>query len=164
MKKALTLFATILLFSFTTFAQSTASATADVKASIAKGLTITNIGGSLDYGEIIANTSGQTVTIDPDAGAEFEVTGHPGKSVDVTFSDVTLTGTGADMTFTPYVQETQGSPTYSGANDVTSGNSVGLFTNAGTGYLYLWVGGDLAVGADQVDGSYSGTFTITVAY
>ncbi len=46
MKKALALFAIILLFSFTTFAQSTASANATVTAQIAKGLAITNIGGS----------------------------------------------------------------------------------------------------------------------
>ena len=69
------------------------------------------------------------------------------------------------MTFHPTVEQTGGVNTYAiGAASVTSGGSVGLVNNSGTGYLYLWVGGTLDVAADQASGTYAGTFSVTVAY
>ncbi len=173
MKKALALFATILLFSFTTFAQNTASADATVSTKITKGLAIANIGGSLDFGTILMTGSAQNPSITTQSGANFEVTGHPNKDVTVDFSSVDLdnnawasplsapTGT---ITFTPTVEETGTSSTYSSPNIVTTGNTITLNNVNGTGTLYLWVGGALGIAANQPAGDYTGTFTVTVAY
>ncbi len=65
MKKALALFATILLFSFTAFAQNTASGKCNCNSKIIKGLQLLMLGGSLDYGEIVTTGAAQKPTITP---------------------------------------------------------------------------------------------------
>jgi len=172
--KRLILSAVLLLFvGSTIYAQSSASATATVLAQLKKGLSISLIGGSLDFGEIILNGSPQTPSIAPSAGANFRVIGHPGKNVTISFNNVTLNnnawvsnngGTNGTMVFTPSVKHTGSSSTYNSPVDVTSGNSVALVNVSGDGYLYLWVGGSLSIAANQPHGDYTGTFSITVAY
>jgi hypothetical protein len=155
------------------FAQSSASATAEVTAQLKRGLSITNLDGDLDFGEIILTGSPQTPAITPGSGVRFEVTGHPNKDVAITFSGVTLDnnawviangGTNGTLAFTPDVEHTGSSPTYSGPVVVTTGDVVPLVNVTGTGYLYLWLGGSLAIAAAQPQGDYTGTFTMNVAY
>lgn len=154
-------------------AQSTASATANVTAQLKRGLAITNLDGDLDFGEIVLTGSAQTPTIAPGAGVRFEVTGHPNRDVTVTFLGVTLDnfawvtingGTNGTFDFTPNVEETGSSSTYSSPNPVTTGDVISLVNVTGTGYLYLWLGGSLDVAANQPYGDYTGTFTMNVAY
>ena len=164
----------VALFSISSvFAQSSASANANVLASLKKGLSITNNTGDLNFGNIVLTGSATTETKTPDAGVQFEVVGHPGKSVAVTFANVTLLndawvatngGNNDNLIFTPDVDETGGSSSYSSANNVTSGNSIALQNINGLGYLYLWLGGSIAVKANQEQGDYVGTFTMNVAY
>jgi hypothetical protein len=172
--KRLMLSTILLLFiGSTIYAQSSASATATVLAQLKKGLSISLIGGSLDFGEIILNGSPQSPSIDPSAGANFRVIGHPNKNVVVTFSNATLNnnawvsnngGTNGTMVFTPSVKHTGSNSSYNSPVDVTSGNSIPLVNVSGDGYLYLWVGGSLSIAANQPHGDYTGTFSITVAY
>ncbi len=154
-------------------AQSSASATATVLAQLKKGLSITQISGNLNFGEIILNGSAQNQSILPSAGVLFRVIGHPNKSVTITFGNVNLNnndwvstngGTNGTMVFTPVVKHTGSSSTYNNPNDVASGNSYNLVNVSGDGYLYLWVGGSIAIAANQPHGDYTGTFNITVAY
>lgn len=162
------------LFLFTSiYGQSSASANADVLASLKKGLSITNNTGDLNFGDIILIGSASTPLITPDAGVQFEVVGHPGKTVAVTFNSVTLIndawvvsngGTTDNLVFTPDVDETAGNSAYTGANNVTSGNTIALVNSSGLGYLYLWLGGSIAIKANQEQGDYVGTFTMNVAY
>ena len=156
------------------FAQSSASANANVLASLKKGLSITNNTGDLNFGDIVLTGSAATPSITPGTGVQFEVVGHPGKSVAVTFANVTLNndawvigngGTNDNIIFTPNVDQTGSSSSYSsGANNVTSGSSIALVNDTGIGYLYLWLGGSIAVKANQEPGDYVGTFTMNVAY
>lgn len=155
------------------YAQSSASATATVLAQLKKGLSISLIGGNLNFGEIILNGSPQSPTIDPSTGANFRVIGHPNKSVVISFNNVTLDnnawvssngGTNGTMVFAPVVKHTGSNSSYQSASDVVSGNSYTLVNVSGDGYLYLWVGGSLSIAANQPHGDYSGTFSITVAY
>ena len=162
----------VLLLSVSVFAGDNASAT--VSASLVKGLAITNVGGSsITFGEIILNGSAQTPTVAPGSGANFEVTGQPNRDVTITFSTADLNndawvttngGTNGTMTFTPNLEHTGSSSTYSTGTAVTSGNAYTLVNASGTGTLYLWAGGQLSVAADQAWGDYTGTFTVTVAY
>ncbi len=155
------------------FAQSSASATADVKVQLKKGLAISNLDGDLDFGEIVLTGSASTQTITPDAGVRFLVTGHPGKNVTVSFSNINLTndawvtangGNNDVIPFTADVDETGDNSNYTNANNVNSGDQVALVNNNGVGNLYLWLGGSIAIRADQAQGDYTGTFTMTVAY
>lgn len=158
----------IVVFSFilfaysTSMAQSSASANANVTATIQQGLSISLVAGtSIDFGTITATSSTQNPSVTPDAGANFHVNGQSSTPVTVTYSNVTLSDGGTNtMTFTPNVEYTSGS-TYSSGTAIASGSTCTL---SGTGDVYLWAGGSLAVAASQAAGSYSGTFTVSVAY
>jgi len=154
-------------------AQSSANASATVLAQLKKGLSISQVGGSLDFGEIILTGSSQAPSRAPSIGANFRVIGHPNKNITVTFDNVTLDndawvttngGSNGTMTFTPNVKHTGSSISYASPTDVISGNAYSLVNVSGDGYLYLWVGGSLAIGASQAHGDYTGTYSVTVAY
>lgn len=162
-----------LTLSTTLFAQNSANASANVTAQLKKGLSITNFTGDLDFGEIILTGSAQTPAITPGSGVRFDVSGHPNKDVVISFANVTLnnnawattfSGTTGTLVFTPVVHHTGSSTTYTPGNVVTSGNPYTLVNSSGTGLLYLWLGGSLAIQENQPQGDYEGTFTISVAY
>lgn len=156
------------------FAQSSANASATVTANLKKGLSMTAIDPSIDFGEIILTAgSAQSNSVAANAGAKFQVVGHPGKAVNVTFANASLDnnswvlangGSNGSLTFVPSVEQTGGNSTYASASAVSSGNSINLVNNSGDGYLYLWVGGSIDIASNQPHGDYTGTFTITVAY
>lgn len=156
------------------FAQSSANASATVTANLKKGLSMTALDASIDFGEIILTAgTAQTNSVAANSGAKFQVVGHPGKAVNVTFSNATLDnsawvlangGSNGTLSFVPTVEQTGGNSTYSSASAVTSGNSINLVNNSGDGYLYLWVGGSISIASNQAHGDYTGTFSVTVAY
>ncbi len=172
--KFLIVFFVLTIFSTSLFAQSSASLDEPVLISILKGLSMTKVGGDLDFGEYVITNNAQTITKTPDAGVNFEVTGFPGRAVTVTYANVTMDnnawvaangGTNGNLTFVPNVESTGGNNTYSGAANVISGGSVNLSNDgSGLGKLYLWVGGSIDVATTTEQGDYTGTFTLTVAY
>lgn len=155
-------------------AQANASASTTVTANLKKGLSISQVGGGLSFGEIILTGSATTPSIAPASGASFKVIGHPNKNVTISCSSITLSnnawvtatggGTNDNMTFTPEVTHTGSSSSYAGASSITSGNAYQLVNVSGDGNLYMWVGGEIGIGASQAHGDYTGTFTVTVAY
>lgn len=133
------------------------TATAEIVAPIA----IVHDGGALDFGLIVPGTAAGTVVVDAagngtdggdatllpgstTAADSFTVTGV----ADATYSIVTgtgsLTGPGTAMAFSTAPSAASG--TLTGGTD--------SFT----------VGGTLAVGANQAGGTYTGSYTATVAY
>ncbi len=177
-KKNLLFFLTILFFSTSSiFAQLSATSSAAVKVSLKKGLTISNVGGSLDFNEVVLTGVATNPSIAPASGAQFLITGAPNKNVYLTYGDLTFdnsvwqtsnaNGTLDDLKFTPDVFETGSTNAFSGAaNAMPSGitSAKPLVNDAGVGKLYLWVGGSIDIAADQAGGEYAGTFSITVAY
>jgi Mat/Ecp fimbriae major subunit len=167
----LVLFATI--FTISVFAQSTANSSATVTASLVKGLSMSQIGGNIDFGSIFLTGAAQNPSILPNNGTSFRVIGHPSKNVTVTFANVNLTndawatlnsGTSSSLLFTPSVTQTGSSSSYTGSSAVTSGNVIPLVNVNGDGNMYVWVGGSLAIASNQAQGDYTGTFTLSVAY
>ena len=164
-----------LIFSSNVFAQPF-SATAPVSLRISKALAITNIGGSLDFGALLESGSGSTESITQANGANFQVTGHPNRSVTITYADVTLTnnqwntdntvaGNDASMIFEADMNHSGASSTWAAGNPVATGGEAHTLVNVtGTGTLYLWVGGSVDVAASQNIGDYVGTLTVSVAY
>ena len=163
-----------ILFTSTLYAQASASATAAVAAQLSKGLAVSNVGGNLDFGETILTGGASSPSITNQNGANFEVLGHPNRNVTITFNTVNLTndawntsmggGVNDVLVFTPTMDETGSSAAYAGAVAVISGNTLPLPNVTGTGTLYLWVGGSIAIGAAQEHGDYVGTFQVDVAY
>lgn len=173
MKKLLFALSLVLTLSALAYAQTSDNATADVSVRLIKPLSIIHDAGDLDFGEHYLTGSAENLTKNANDGARFRVTGHPNRDVTVNFSGVTLDnsvwvgangGTPDDIAFSPSVYHTGTSSTWGGAVVVNNGGSYNLGNVTGNGTLYLWVGGQLALDADQAQGEYTGTFTISVAY
>lgn len=146
-------------------AQSSASASATATATIVAPITLTNT-TDLAFGNIVASGAAGTVTVTPAGvrsagGGATAISGLP-----VSAAAFNVAG-GADRTFTITLPAGP-VPINAGANTM----NVGTFTSSlgasstldGTGAAALAVGGTLSVGANQPAGSYTGTFSVTVAY
>jgi hypothetical protein len=146
----------LLLFAASASAQ---SETANASAEILVALTLDET-AALDYGRIASSatagtavvtqggakscTGGATCVGTATAG-EFDVTGAPSETVDVTVpANYTLTSGLNSMTAVP---------------DAPATVALGLL-----GTATFNVGGTLTVAASQASGNYAGTYTISVAY
>jgi len=125
-------------------------------------LTLQHWFGALDFGKFAAGSAG-TVKVDPVSGAGsvtggtafvtgsttgmdyFLATGDPSRRISIVTGSGTVTSGANAMTFT-----------------TTPMLSSGYLPSGGSGYFT--VGGTLNVGAGQAAGSYSGSYTVTVAY
>ncbi|WLI90873.1 DUF4402 domain-containing protein [Massilia sp. R2A-15] len=147
----------------------TASATATVVTPIAVTKATDLVFGSFypgaTTGTVDVNTNGtRTVSggvavasggATPSA-AKFDVTGQASAAYTITYATgVTLTGPGAPMALTQISDLT-------GAGGAATLNTAGTLTAGGTQSIYI--GGSLAVGANQTAGAYSGTISATVVY
>jgi spore coat protein U-like protein len=149
-----------------------AATSANTSAEVAEPIAIALVTGtSLDFGAFlphatIADTvkistagvrskAGTAVTLvsSPVGRAQFNVTGAQDASYSISVTDNDLTSGANTMALTPVWDTTSGAST-----NPTTG------TLDGTGKQSIYVGGDLAVGAAQVAGVYSGTVTVTVDY
>ncbi len=171
MKKFLALILLFSGFTISTFAQTGTSTTASSSATI-----ITPIGITKDvdmaFGNIAVNTNSGTVVMTAASPATRTPSGG------VTLPAVTGTVAAAEFTVTGQVNSayTIGLPTSAtitgpGSNTMTvnsftsslSGNGTGGNTGS-SGSQDSYVGATLNVGASQVPGTYTGTFTVTVNY
>jgi hypothetical protein len=136
-----------------------ATASATAKAKILRQVTVTNT-SDLQFGTIVSSPTASTVVISTTgartcgaglvcsstfSAANFDVTGTSGQVVAVSVpASVTLTSGTLSMV----------------ANLSASATSLTLANNAGS----FTVGGTLNVSANQSDGDYLGTFTVTADY
>ncbi|SKB33297.1 protein of unknown function [Salegentibacter holothuriorum] len=156
-------FILLALISGTVFAQSDeATGTATAAAEIISPIKITD-GTDLDFGRIIGNPAGGTVTIST-AGARTTSNDDllaPSTSVQAASFDVTAAATYNYSVSIPGISLT-------GAGDampVTFVSSLGNAGVVGTGAVQtLNVGGELTVNGGQAEGEYDGTISVTVAY
>jgi len=161
------IFVVILCFAFSFGAiGQTASNTASGSVNIILPISITSLGGNLDFGEILLTGSSTVYQLLPAQGQYFQIMGHPGRSVSLIFNQVDLSnaiwvtlygGTVGNFIFTPVVIDSQNEP-------IVSGNFYPLINNGSTGILDVMVGGSISVSANQPQGDYVGTFTISVSY
>lgn len=157
------------------FGQSTANTSAEININLIKGLTLTTFGSNtLDFGEIVVTSNSQTVEIANEDGQMFHATGHPWRGVVVSYStSVTLNnnawvavngGTQSTLIFTSNVADGYYEPTYVN-NPVPTGSEGYLVPDAsGIGQGYLWIGGEIIIGANQAPGDYIGQLSVAVAY
>lgn len=119
----------------------------------------------LDMGVVIPGGSSGSVTLNPSTGAQgigggvvyatptgqpaqFAATGGPNASFTIQLNPATVSLMGPSTSMNlALVASPSGSSVFSGASNAT-----------------INVGGTLSVGANQAEGDYTGTFTLTVAY
>lgn len=116
---------------------------------------------TMNFGTISSGATAAAVTLSP-AGTRsstlsyygtanpgvFNITGEPSTPLVVSFSNGTLSN---------------GANTMALSNFTTSTTPASSTTDS-SGNLTLNVGADLAVGANQASGTYTGTYTVTISY
>ncbi len=127
-------------------------------------LTLTN-NADMDMGIVVPGVTAGTVTLNPSTGAQsmtggimfvsatgipaqFAVTGEPSHSITINLGGGTTTLTGPAGTMTLTLSSSVASPT----------------TLSAAGAANFAVGGVVGVAANQPDGNYVGTISVTVAY
>lgn len=138
-----------------------ASASATARARVLKQITVANT-SDLDFGTIVAGTAASTVDVTTagarTCGAGLTCTGT------TTAANFNITGTvGSIVTISSPATATL----TSGANNMTvtlnrSASTLTLAAGAVNGAVT--VGGSLGLAANQADGAYTGTFSVTVDY
>ncbi|MDP2876103.1 MAG: DUF4402 domain-containing protein [Holophaga sp.] len=161
------------------FAQTSSATAGNVPATariyVPISVALTNSG--LIFGDVFANVTGGNVILDPATdirtttgglvlgtlsptnSAVLKVSGKRSASFAITLpanGTVTLTGPGTAMALNAF---TAAVGTVALVAPFTS-----QLPNASSATLSFKVGGTLVVGANQVDGDYTGTFSVTVAY
>lgn len=147
-------------------AQNRVVASADVRISVVKALQINKLQGDLSFGDFVQTGVSAKMERTPDKGILFEVNGNPGRDVTLDFENVSL-GNGSEnnsLNFIPHLSQTKSNSTYINPTEVHKGSSHKLENINGTGYLYLWVGGEIMVDKELSNGDYSGDFSVTVSY
>lgn len=145
-------------------AQASATDTADITALISNPITLTKT-GDLDFGEISPSTGITTVIVTTasattgstaslvggtPAAASFDVGGLAARTYSITLPSSTTiddAGAGVIMTVNSFNHDAGGTPALDGSGTDTFN-----------------VGATLTVGADQLAGSYIGSFDVTVDY
>ncbi|MGA3287283.1 MAG: DUF4402 domain-containing protein [Bacteroidota bacterium] len=166
--KKLTLLIALLLIGLSAnalAANPSASASASATAVIVTPISISQSGNNLSFGNIVASVAGGTVVVDPSGTPSYSGVSVPSTPGTITAAAFSVTGS-AGLT---YAITLPGSATLnSGGNSMT----LGTFTSSpsatgtldGSGAQALTVGATLTVGASQAAGTYTGTFSVTVAY
>lgn len=135
-----------------------ATATATAKAQILRQITVTKT-ADLDFGTIVTAATPSTVIVSTGGvrtcGVGLVCTNAVSAGA---FTIVGTTGATVTIASDPTVSLT------SGANSMTATLLTSAATRVLTGTDAFNVGGTLAVGGNQADGAYTGTFTVTVNY
>ncbi len=135
-----------------------ATATATAKAQILRQITVTKT-ADLDFGTIVTGAAASTVVISP-AGARTCGAGLvcTNAATAAAFGIVGTTGSVVTLAAAGPVS------LVSGGNNMSATLLTSAATRTLTGTDSFTVGGTLSVGANQADGAYTGTFTVTVDY
>jgi spore coat protein U-like protein len=163
MKKILVVAILICAISALSFA-GTASTSANVTANVTAAVTVNNT-LPMAFGNVTLGTS-PSVLSNSAAAAAFTISGAANTATGVTIVyPATLVSGANSMVFTssvlPRTNTVAAAATAVTTYSTDASDIVGALTS-GTGALFLYVGGQIAVDAAQAAGSYSGTITVTV--
>lgn len=144
----------------------TRTATANVRTAIIAPLSITKA-NDLSFGNIVPSATAGSVTINQVSGAATKTGGVTLFGTANHAASFNVTGSGGHN----YVITVGAAPTLTRAGGTQTMKVTALVLNGAktrampaTGKATLTLGGTLAVAANQVAGTYSGTFTVSVAY
>ncbi len=159
------------IFSVNAFAQGNQQdATATASAEVMVPLVLNKI-TDIDFGLV---ARGDTPNLNPVTGdltggaglsesntsiAKFTLTGQEGANILVGWEKEDLEGPGDNIVFTPAVSFGDTDGDFGGAT-ITDGST----QEVAVGTNYFWVGGSIAVDANQTAGEYEGSFKLIVEY
>lgn len=147
--------------------QNTATTTANANARIITAIDITRT-AHLNFGDVVAGGTPGTVVLTAGATPARSSTGGVTLGNSTTVSDAIFTVSGEPLSTYAITLPGSAVTITSGGNDMTvdtftsSPNATGALDGGGTQTLY--VGATLHVAANQPNGQYSGTFSVTVTY
>ncbi len=160
MIKAAVATASLAALAFTATAAEAATANATARAKILRQVTLTNT-SDLEFGTIVTGAAASTVDVSTSGartcGAGLVCSGT------TTAANFNIGGTATqtvNVVVPASVSLSNGSATMNVALTSTATSVVMNSSNAGS----IQVGGTLSVAANQADGDYSGTFTLTADY
>ena len=162
MKKLLLVAVLILTVSAMSFGQVTASQTANANLTVNAGISLTVTGGVV-FGTVVQG-QGSVVNAATAAVANvaaFTTAAAPSTAMTVTYSNTTLANGANTLTWTPSLVGTNNAANRATAPVISTGGSA---TTSATGNFYFWLGGTVSTVTATPSGTYSGTFTLTVAY
>lgn len=157
--------------------QATASANATARGVVLLPLTLTRT-SDLDFGTVVASPSAGTVAISADDGsrsvtggvtgvpsfpggrAVFQGAGSASQQVVLTLNAATFLTSGANTIPVNSMTFDSGAPSVPNG----SGNLTTTRTINGTGAFAIGVGGNFGIAANQANGLYTGTFSVTADY
>lgn len=147
-------------------AQAAKTATANTRAVILKPLTIVKV-NDLNFGNIVPGATAGTVVINAASGASSKTGGVTIFGTNHNNASFTVTGSGGHnyiitLGAAPKLTRAGGTQTMTMTALTLNGAKTRAMPAAGT--ATLTIGGTLAVAANQTPGSYTGTFSVTVAY
>jgi hypothetical protein len=160
------------------FAQSSGTASAiPITAHIGAAITVSLSNGGLVFGDIFPSAAGGSVVLSPATDLRT-ATGGLTLGTSAPFSSAVLNATGTRNGKFSITVPANGTVTLTGpgtampVNDFSVAVGAALlvapftsqFPNTASAKLSFKVGGTLVVGASQVDGDYTGTFAVTIAY
>lgn len=160
LKFFLSSFAILAVFGLTLGSAKAASTSGNASATIAVPISVSE-SSALSFGSVIRSASAGTVVINTSgtrsvtggvtalggtvSAASFAVSGEGSAAYTISFTDGTLTGPGTSMAVSTFTNDGSGSLSGGGSETVN-------------------VGATLSVGANQTEGAYTGTYTVTVNY
>ncbi len=159
------------LFSVDCWSQTNETASLNIRASLKRGISVLNQNNILSFGEIILSGSSFELNKSPQEGLRFKIFSDPAKPVMISYSNVELnlsTNSGNlttdNLLFVPKVYHTGGNSDFIDPVEVFSGIYYQPQNQSGEGILNLWIGGTLKISQSNIQGDYSGTLIITIAY
>ena len=156
--------ATILASGFGASAAQAADAQAEATVKIMRPLTVVN-NQKLDFGVVIPGTAAGTVKVAKDGVRTCAGVTCTKATTAATFTATGTSGELVNVTWDPTVTLTSGTQSMTVALDANTGTQLTLAGTAATGGTANYaIGGTLAVGANQAEGTYAGQFKSTVLY
>lgn len=156
----------ILMLNLASFGQSSEQVNLQIRASLKRGISVESENNILNFGEIVLSRSQQTITKSPQEGLRFKIITHPDKPVLIDFNVIHLNSNenqnGPD--FIPEVVHTGSNVNFINPVEVQPGTYYQPEAQDGDGILNVWVGGSLIIKQSNLQGDYSGTLIISIAY
>ncbi len=144
-------------------------ASADASVEIIEGISISNNGSSLDFGAIVNNTTGSIlkVKLNPDDNTRDVVVGNAVLAENGSAAQFTVSGAD-DKNFVvdlPSSVDLGSGTVVPTITDFTTSlsNDKGTIPSDGSDKVFQ-VGGTISIGTAQSEGTYSGSFDVTVNY
>ena len=151
----------VLLTASTAQAQSSATTSAGITATVTNALSI-QVDQDLHFGDVAQNST-NTVAVTSSSASTFTITGEPGKNVTFTLTDppelTDMSGNG--LSFASNVRFDEDN-TPSTSSPLTNSDTITLDGTSGKAYVFL--GGTVTATSSQALSTYTGTFTIQVDY